>query len=217
MTFAVAGEQRRETADACLLGSREVARNESAGLRRDQLGEEPLAVDAHVVGKAGQHMLVRGVLVLGIERALDALLVGQRQLRIDEAHRHHGPARGLGVVDPALPLEQAEVERLARRLANLAPVTRDHGLVGVGHRLGVAGTQATHQQAYRQTLLEVGPDAGNDRRKAVAPRAHRVGDVEQVLLHLRRVGHRLASSIVAVAVPCRWHRAKRDIASHVRR
>ena len=94
-------------------------------------------------------------------------------------------------------------------------------------RLGIAGPQAAHHQLHRQPVAEVVGDRLDHGCKAVAPRAHGVGDVEQVLCARRPRGR--FSSVMAAAfrafIPiCKseraakpaghWHRPCSFTASH---
>ena len=109
-------------------------------------------------------------------------LNGSAMFGMQAAGGDDGAAGGLGVIGEALAVEEAHVEWFAGRSADLAPGLADVVPILLGHRLGVAGAQAAHHDVQRQAVLEPLRERGDDGREAVAPRAHGIGEVDELVL-----------------------------------
>ena len=76
------------------------------------------------------------------------------------------PAGGLSVVDEAIPVEEAEIERLPRRIVNVPPVAAHILAVVRVHRRRGARTQAAQYETDRQRRSKPIRDRCDHRRKA---------------------------------------------------
>ncbi len=145
-------------------------------------GAERRTIEAGLLGDVEDLLRRRHIAVLRVEGAGDAGLERQRHLRQQAAGGDDGAAGRLGVVGEGLALEESSVERLAGGGAHLLPGLADVGSILLRHRLGVAGAQPAHDDMERKLGLELLRQRRDDGGKSVAPRAHGVGEVDELVV-----------------------------------
>jgi hypothetical protein len=123
-------------------------------------------------------------MVVAIEGGLRRDEVRPLAAGLQQPQRDDGTACFLGIVDPAQAVEDRQAEGLAGALADLLPVALEEVAVALIDDMRAVGAQAAHDERELRAVLVLRSQLADHLREAVAPRTHRIADVDDFLVHV---------------------------------